>query len=129
MSSANGNTADVLIHEIRELKHDITELRLLLLYNLLKTEEEPRGRLNEALLAFAKQTLKAASEQLADLDRKSNTRAAKSQPTRTPVKPHKEEQTPIVDVNNEIAILKREMAKRLREAAKDVDNDVDGDEE
>jgi hypothetical protein len=129
VSSANDNTTDALIHEIHELKHDIAELRLLLLYGLLKTEAEPRGRLNEALLAFAKQALKAASEQLIEIDRESNTRAAKSQPTRASVKSRKEEQTPIVDVSNEIAILKREMAKSLREAANDVDSDVEGDEE
>jgi hypothetical protein len=127
--SANDNTTKALIHEIRELKHDIAELRLLLLYGLLKTEAEPRGRLNQALLAFARQALKAASEQLIELDRESNTRAAKRQPTRASVKSRKEELTPIVDVSNEIAILKREMAKSLREAANDVDSDAEGDEE
>jgi hypothetical protein len=127
--SANDDTTNALIHEIRELKHDIAELRLLLLYGLLKAEAGPRGRLNEALLAFARQALKAASEQLIELDRESNTRAAKSQPTRASVKSRKEEQTPIVDVSNEIAILKREMAKSLREAANDVDSDAEGDEE
>lgn len=128
MSSANNDTIDVLIHEIRELRHDIKELRLLLLYGLLKTEGESRGRFNGTLLAFAKQALKAAAEQLAELDRESGTQAAKGR-SRKSVKSRKDAQTPTTDVNNEIAILKREMAKSLREAANDVDYNVERDTE
>lgn len=129
MPSANDNTTDALVREIRELRHDITELRLLVLYGLLTAEAEPRGRLNETLLAFAKQALKAAAEQLAELDRESNVGTTKRRSTRVSVKSRQEGQTPTADVNDEIAILKREMAKSLRDAAKDVDNDVKGDKE
>jgi len=129
MSSSNENTTDALVREIRELRHGITELRLLVLYDLLKAEAEPRGRLNETLLAFAKQALKGAAEQLAELDRESNVGTTKRRSTRVSVKSRQDGQTPTADVNDEIAILKREMAKSLRDAAKDVDNDVKGDKE
>ena len=129
MSSSNENTTDALVREIRELRHGITELRLLVLYGPLKAEAEPRGRLNETLLAFAKQALKGAAEQLAELDRESNVGTTKRRSTRVSVKSRQDGQTPTADVNDEIAILKREMAKSLRDAAKDVDNDVKGDKE
>jgi hypothetical protein len=126
-SSTNDNTTDALVREIRELRHDITELRLLVLYGLLKAEEEPRGRLNETLLALAKQALKAAAGQLAELDRESHVETTKRRPTKVAVKSRQEGRTPTADVNDEIAILKREMAKSLRDAAKEVDRDVKGD--
>jgi hypothetical protein len=129
MPSTNDNSTDALVREIRELRHDIAELRLLVLYGLLKTEAEPRGQLNERPLAFAKQALKAAAERLAELDHESSVGTTKRRPTRVSVKSRQKGQTPTADVNNEIAILKREMAKSLRDAANDVDSVVKGDKE
>jgi hypothetical protein len=122
MAAANDERIDVLIQEVRELKSDIKELRMLVVYELLKTEEHPsRGRFNDTLLSFAKQALKAAVEQLADLEGSTDTRTRRRRrPTKVPVKSHKDVPKPMVDVDKEIAILKNEMATSLRNAAKDI---------
>ena len=122
MAAANDERIDTLIKEVRELKSDIKELRMLVVYELLKTEEQPsRGRFNDTLLSFAKQALKAAVEQLADLEGSTDTRARRRRrPTKVPVKSHKDVPKPMVDVDKEIAILKNEMATSLRNAAKDI---------
>jgi hypothetical protein len=130
MAAARDERVDVLIQEVRELKRDIKELRLLLVYGLLKTEEQrSRGGFNDTLLAFAKQALKAAIDQLAEPDHETGTHVAKKpRSTRASAKSREDARKPVVDVNNEIAILKKEMAKSLREAAKDVDDEHDVDE-
>jgi len=125
MAAANDERIDTLIREVRELKSDIKELRMLVVYELLKTEEQPsRGRFNDTLLSFAKQALKAAVEQLADLEGSADTRTRRRRrPTKVPVKSHKDVPKPMVDVNKEIAILKNEMATSLRDAAKDIEDE------
>jgi hypothetical protein len=122
MAAANDERIEALIQEVRELKSDIKELRMLVVYELLKTEEQPsRGRFNDTLLSFAKQALKAAVEQLADLEDSTDTRTRRRRrPTTVPVKSHKDVPKPMVDVDKEIAILKNEMATSLRNAAKDI---------
>jgi hypothetical protein len=130
MAAANDERIDTLIKEVRELKSDIKELRMLVVYELLKTEEQPsRGRFNDTLLSFAKQALKAAVEQLADLEGSTDTRARRRRrPTKVPVKSHKDVPKPMVDVDKEIAILKNEMATSLRNAAKDIEDERAEDE-
>ncbi|MGA3198714.1 MAG: hypothetical protein ABSD89_04835 [Halobacteriota archaeon] len=130
MAAANDERIDTLIKEVRELKSEIKELRMLVVYELLKTEEQPsRGRFNDTLLSFAKQALKAAVEQLADLEGSTDTRTRRRRrPTKVPVKSHKDAQKPMVDVDKEIAILKNEMATSLRNAAKDIEDEHAEDE-
>jgi len=130
MAAANDERIDTLIKEVRELKSEIKELRMLVVYELLKTEEQPsRGRFNDTLLSFAKQALKAAVEQLADLEGSTDTRTRRRRrPTKVPVKSHKDVQKPMVDVDKEIAILKNEMATSLRNAAKDIEDEHAEDE-
>jgi len=130
MAAANDERIDTLIREVRELKSDIKELRMLVVYELLKTEEQPsRGRFNDTLLSFAKQALKAAVEQLADLEGGAGTRTRRRRrPTKVPVKSHKDVPKPMVDVDKEIAILKNEMATSLRNAAKDIEDEHAEDE-
>ncbi|MFZ0925619.1 MAG: hypothetical protein WCE82_11560 [Halobacteriota archaeon] len=130
MAAANDERIDTLIKEVRELKSDIKELRMLVVYELLKTEEPPsRGRFNDTLLSFAKQALKAAVEQLADLEGSTDTRTRRRRrPTKVPVKSHKDVPKPMVDVDKEIAILKNEMATSLRNAAKDIEDEHAEDE-
>ena len=125
MPAAKNDRIDALIQEVRELKSEIKELRMLLMYELLKKEDQrSRGRFNDTLLAFTKQALKAAVEQLADLERKTDTEARDvPRPTKVPVKTRKEAPKPMVDVNKEIAILKNEMATSLRNAAKDIEDE------
>jgi len=131
MPAAKNDRIDALIQEVRELKSEIKELRMLLTYELLKKEDQrSRGRFNDTLLAFTNQALKAAVEQLTDLERKTDTEARDvPRPTKVAVKTRKEAPKPMVDVNKEIAILKNEMATSLRNAAKDIEDEQAGEEE
>ena len=130
MPAAKDDRIDALIQEVRELKSDVKELRMLITYELLKTEQHrSRGRFNDTLLSFAKQALKAAVEQLADFEGKTATRARdRPRPTKVPVKSRKDVRKPMVDVDKEIAILKNEMATSLRDAAKDIEDEHAEDE-
>ena len=130
MPAAKDDRIDALIQEVRELKSDVKEHRMLITYELLKTEQHrSRGRFNDTLLSFAKQALKAAVEQLADFEGKTDTRARdRPRPTKVPVKSRKDVRKPMVDVDKEIAILKNEMATSLRDAAKDIEDEHAEDE-
>jgi hypothetical protein len=130
MPAARDEKIDTLIKEVRELKSDIKELRMLVTYELLQKEEgRSRGTFNDTLLSFTKQALKAAVEQLADLEGKPDTRAQETpRPTKVPVKSRKDVRKPTVDVDKEIAILKNEMATSLRNAAKDIEDEHRDDE-
>jgi hypothetical protein len=103
---------------------------MLVTYELLQKEEgRSRGTFNDTLLSFTKQALKAAVEQLADLEGKPDTRAQETpRPTKVPVKSRKDVRKPTVDVDKEIAILKNEMATSLRNAAKDIEDEHRDDE-
>jgi hypothetical protein len=128
MPAAKNDRIDALIQEVRDLKSEIKELRILLIYELLKTED-PRFRGSDTLLALTKQALKVAVEQLADLERKTEVQAREVQrSTKEPVKSRKDVSKPMVDVDKEIAILKKEMATSLRNAAKEIEEE-DAEEE
>jgi hypothetical protein len=123
MPAAKNDRIDALIQEVRDLKSEIKELRILLMYELLKTEDQ-RFRSGDSLLALTKQALSGAVEQLADLERKTDVQARKVQrSTEETVKPRKDASTPMVDVDKEIAILKKEMATSLRNAAKEIEEE------
>jgi hypothetical protein len=127
MPAAKNDRIDALIQEVRDLKSEIKELRILLMYELLKTEDQ-RFRASDTPLTLAKQALKVAVEQLADLERKTDVQAREVQrSTKEPVKSRKDVSKPMVDVDKEIAILKKEMATSLRNAAKEIEEE-DGDE-
>jgi hypothetical protein len=113
MPAAKDDRIDALIQEVRELKSDVKELRMLITYELLKTEQHrSRGRFNDTLLSF-----------------KTDTRAPdRPRPTKVPVKSRKDVRKPMVDVDKEIAILKNEMATSLRDAAKDIEDEHAEDE-
>jgi len=125
MPAARDERIDTLIQEVRDLKSDIKELRMLVTYELLQKEQQrSRGTFNDTLLSFTKQALNAAVEQLADLESKTDSRARdKPRPTKVPVKSRKDVRKPMVDVDKEIAILKNEMATSLRNAAKDIEDE------
>jgi hypothetical protein len=128
MPAAKNDRIDALIQEVRDLKSEIKELRILLMYELLKTEDQ-RFRSSDTFLALTKQALRVAVEQLADLERKTDTQAREVQrSTKEPVKSRKDVSKPMVDVDKEIAILKKEMATSLRNAAKEIEEE-DADEE
>jgi hypothetical protein len=128
MPAAKNDRIDALIQEVSDLKSEIKELRILLMYELLKTEDQ-RFRSSDTFLALTKQALRVAVEQLADLERKTDTQAREVQrSTKEPVKSRKDVSKPMVDVDKEIAILKKEMATSLRNAAKEIEEE-DADEE
>jgi hypothetical protein len=128
MPAAKNDRIDALIQEVRDLKSEIKELRILLMYELLKTEDQ-RFRSSDTFLALTKQALRVAVEQLADLERKTDTQAREVQrSTKEPVKSRKDVSKSMVDVDKEIAILKKEMATSLRNAAKEIEEE-DADEE
>ena len=128
MPAAKNDRIDALIKEVLDLKSEIKELRILLIYELLKTED-PRFRGSDTLLALTKQALNAAVEQLADLERKTDAHARDVQrSTEELVKSRKDVSKPMVDVDKEIAILKKEMATSLRNAAKEIEEE-DAEEE
>jgi hypothetical protein len=123
MPAAKNDRIDALIQEVRDLKSEVKELRILLLYELLKTEDQ-RFRSSDTFLALTKQALKVAVEQLADLERKTDTQAREVQrSTKEPVTSRKDFSKPMVDVDKEIAILKKEMATSLRNAAKEIEEE------
>ena len=130
MPAANDERIDTLIQEVRDLKSDIKELRMLLTYELLQKEgQRSRGTFDDTILSFTKQVLKAAVEQLADLEGRTDTRDHDRQrPTKVSVKSRKDVRKPMVDVDREIAILKNEMATSLRNAAKDIEDEHAEDE-
>jgi hypothetical protein len=131
MPAAKNDKIDALTREVRDLKSEIKELRILLMYELLKTEDQ-RFRRSDTLLALTKQALKGV-EQLADFERKTDVQAhgvqrSAKRSTKEPVKSRKDESKPLVDVDKEIAILKKEMATSLRNAAKEIEEE-DAEEE
>ena len=128
MPAAKNDKIDALIQEIRDLKSEVKELRILLMYEILKAEDQ-RFRGTDTLLALIKQALNVAVEQLADLERKTDAQARDVQrSTEESVKSRKDVSTPMVDVDKEIAILKKEMATSLRNAAREIEEE-DADEE
>jgi hypothetical protein len=123
MPTAKKDRVDTLIQEVRELKSEIKELRMFLMYELLNTHDQ-RSRGSDTLLVLTKQALKAAVEQLANLERKINTQERETpQAVKVPVKSRKDTPKPMVDVDREIAILKKEMATSLRNAAKEIEEE------
>ncbi len=126
MPAAKNDRIDALIQEVRDLKSEIKELRILLIYELLKAED-PRFRGSDTLLALTKQALKGAVEQLADVQAREVQQSTKRS-TKEPVKSRKDVSKPMVDVDKEIAILKKEMATSLRNAAKEIEEE-DAEEE
>lgn len=134
MPAVKNDRIDALIGEVRDLKSEIKELRILLMYEILKTDDQ-RFRGSDTLIALIKQALKGAVEQLADLERKTDAQAGGAQrsterSTKEPVKSRKDVSKPIVDVDKEIAILKKEMATSLRNAAKEIEEeDAEGEKE
>ena len=123
MPAAKNDRIDALIQEVRDLKSEIKELRILLMYELLKTEDQ-RFRGSDTLPALTKKALKVAVEQLADLERKTDAQApAVQRSTKEPAKSREEVSKPRVDVDKEIAILKKEMATSLRNAAKEIEEE------
>jgi hypothetical protein len=128
MPAAKDDRIDALVQEVRDLKSEIKELRILIMYELLKTEDQ-RFRSGDSLLALTKQALNGAVKQLADLERKTDVQAREVQrSTEEPEKSRKDVSTPMVDVDKEIAILKKEMAQSLRNAAREIEEE-DTDEE
>jgi len=132
MPAVKNDRINALIGEVRDLKSEIKALRILLMYEILKTEDQ-RFRGSDTLLALIKEALKGAVEQLADLERKTDVQAGGVQRStkrsaKEPVKSRKDVSKPIVDVDKEIAILKKEMAASLRNAAKEIEEE-DAEEE
>ena len=79
MASVRDSNVDALIHEVRELRRDIKELRMLLVFGLLRSEEQrSRDRFNDTLLAFAKSVLTEAAERLTEVDRETSSRVSRS---------------------------------------------------
>jgi hypothetical protein len=130
MPDTNDERIEALVQEVHELKSDIKELCMLVVYALLKTEEQrARSRFNDTLLSFAKHALKAAVDQLAELEGKMSSSARDAQQsTKVPVKSRKAARKPTVDVDKEIAILKDEMAASLRNAANEIEDERAKDE-
>ncbi len=114
---------DSLAAEISGLRNDIKELRMLLLYELLKTEEErSRGTFNATLFALARQAARVVADQLSEPERtREREDRGKRRQTKASVDSDRAAPSPLVDVNREIAILKDEMAKSLRNAADDIE--------
>ncbi len=132
MAEESNERVDALIAEISGLRNDIKELRMLLLYELLKTEEErSRGAFNATLFALARQAIRVVADQLSEPERpaRDRTKREKRQKTKVSVDAERPTSGPVVDVNREIAILKDEMAKSLRDAAEDIEEDTTREEE
>ncbi len=114
-----------LAANIKELKNEIKELRLLLLYRLLKEEQRSTETL-DTIVPFTKQVLKMAVEKSLQPemgDHEGDEREATKPVPKTKIKaPSKEElNQPLVDVEREIKVLKNEMAKNLRDAAREIE--------
>ncbi len=109
---------------------------MLLLYELLKTEEaRSRGTFNATLVTLARQAIRIVADQLSEPERtpRDAAKREKRQQTKVSVDADHVTPNPLVDVNKEIAILKDEMAKSLRDAADDIEEgekeEEDGDKE
>ncbi len=123
---------DALIAEISGLRDDVKELRMLLLYELLKTEEEQsRSTFNATLFSLARQAIRMVADQLSEPERptRDTARREKRRQAKVPVTSDRPTPQPVVDVNKEIAILKDEMAKSLRDAADDIEEDAASEED
>ncbi len=132
MSADPNERVDALITEICGLRNDIKELRMLLLYELLKTEEErSRGTFNATLFALARQAVRMVADQLSEPERaaRDTAKREKRQKTKVQVDSDRVTPNPLVDVNKEIAILKDEMARSLRDAADDIEEDHEEEED
>ncbi len=116
--------------EIRELKNEVKELRLLILYRLLKEEQRSTERIDN-VVPFAKQVLKIALERLLQPELKNQEEEREATKPVTKIKATSKEELnhPLVDVEREIKVLKNEMAKNLRDAARDIEEEEDDDEE
>jgi len=116
--------------EIKELKNEVKELRLLLLYRLLKEEQRSSERIDNVVL-FAKQILKMAVEKLLQPEMKDQgeeEREATKPVTKIKATSKEELNQPLVDVEREVKVLKNEMAKNLRDAAREIEEGEEDDE-
>ncbi|MGZ4902462.1 MAG: hypothetical protein ACXVI3_05010 [Halobacteriota archaeon] len=132
MSDDPNERIGTLIEEISGLRDEIKELRMLLLYQLLKTEEErSRSTFNATLFTLARQAIRMVADQLSEPERtgRDTAKHEKRPQTKAPVHSDRVTPSPPVDVNKEIAILKDEMAKSLRDAADDIEEDQTSEEE
>ncbi len=132
MSSDPDEQIDSLLAEVHELRNDIKELRMLLLYQLLKSEEErSRGTFNATLFSLARQAIRMVADQLPEPERSTRDTAKreKRRQTKVPVDADRAAPNPLVDVNKESAILKDEMAKSLRDAAEDIEGEQEHEED
>lgn len=112
-----------LAANIKELKNEIKELRLLLLYRLLKEEQRSTETLDK-VVPFTKQVLKMAVERLLQpemKDHEGEEREATKPVTKIKATSKEELNQPLVDVEREIKVLKDEMAKNLRDAAREIE--------
>jgi hypothetical protein len=112
-----------LAANIKELKNEIKELRLLLLYRLLKEEQRSTETLDK-VVPFTKQVLKMAVEKLLQpemKDHEGEEREATKPVTKIKATSKEELNQPLVDVEREIKVLKNEMAKNLRDAAREIE--------
>jgi len=116
--------------EIRELKNEVKELRLLILYRLLKEEQRSTERIDN-VVPFAKQVLKMALERLLQPEMKNQEEEREATKPATKIKATSKEELnhPLVDVEREIKVLKNEMAKNLRDAARDIEEEDDDEED
>ncbi len=132
MADDSNERLNALIAEISGLRDDVKELRMLLLYELLKTEEEQsRSTFNATLFSLARQAIRMIAEQLSESERttRDTEKREKHRTAKVPVTSDRPTPQPIVDVNKEIAILKDEMAKNLRDAADDIEEDTESEED
>ena len=116
--------------EIKELKNEIKELRLLLLYRLLKEEQRSIEGIDK-VVPFTKQVLKMALEKLLQPEMKDQgeeEREATKPVTRIKATSKEELDHPLVDVEREIKVLKNDMAKNLRDAAREIEEGEEDDE-
>ncbi len=116
--------------EIKELKNEVKELRLLLLYRLLKEEQRSSERIDN-VVPFAKQILKMAVEKLLQPEMKDQgeeEREATKPVTKIKATSKEELNQPLVDVEREVKVLKNEMAKNLRDAAREIEEGEEDDE-
>ena len=116
--------------EIKELKNEIKELRLLLLYRFLKEEQRSTERIDN-VVPFTKQVLKMALEKLLQpemKDQEEEEREATKPVAKIKATSKEELNHPLVDVEREIKVLKNEMAKNLRDAARDIEEGEEDDE-
>lgn len=120
-----------LAANVKELKNEIKELRLLLLYRLLKEEQRSTETLDK-VVPFTKQVLKMAVEKLLQpemKDHEGDEREVTKPVTKKKVPPKEELNQPLVDVEREIKVLKDEMAKNLRNAAREIEDGKEDDAE